>query len=135
MRIGGCAFCANAPLATRAAHAAAAMPRMIRWTIDIEYSSQWYRVAVLCGFGLLVIDDEIVRDRRPPDVERIFRWMIGGGPVDRFADEVDVERILGPASPRVLHIIKIVRAEYVATDTPALVVALRFHQLGAETDV
>ena len=56
----------------------------MRCSIDIECSSRYrFRIRlVLRGFGLLVIDDEIVGDRRAPEIEGVFRRMIRSRPVD-----------------------------------------------------
>src|SRR6478609_6624484 len=84
---------------------------------------------------LFVIDDEVIGNRRSPDIERILRRMVGRGPVEIGGNEIDVERILGPAAPRILDVVEIIRAEYMAPDAPAFRKSLRLHQLGAEADV
>ncbi len=38
----------------------------------------------------------------------ILGGMVGGGPVDVRSDEVDVERQVGKASPRILHVVEVV---------------------------
>ena len=70
-----------------------------------------------------MIDDEVVGHRRSPDVERVLGRVIAGDPFDVGGHEVDAERILGEAAPRVLHVMKVVRAEDVAADAPAFRVA------------
>ena len=93
MLIGGCAPCASAP-DTRGQRKRQRLPRSSaavrsRCSIDIELLLPV--VVVACTLSLvvtrqlarlLVIDDEIVGDRRAPDVERILGRMIRRRPVD-----------------------------------------------------
>src|SRR5689334_5289168 len=84
---------------------------------------------------LLLVEDEIVRNRGPPDVERILRRMIGGGPFHVGRHEIDAVRVFGPAAPGVLDVVEIVGPEHVAADAPAFRISLRLHELGAQPDI
>src|SRR5450759_1880973 len=84
---------------------------------------------------LLVIDDEVVGNRRSPDVERVLGRMVGRGPFHVDGYEVDAVRELRPATPRVLRVIEIVRAQDVPPDAPAFGVALRLHLFRPQSDL
>src|SRR5437667_11752796 len=82
-----------------------------------------------------MIDDEIIRDGRSPDIEGVLRRMIPGLPVDRRRNEIDVVRILGEAAPWVANVTEIVGPEHMAPHAPAVRVAAIDHLLHPETDL
>ena len=61
--------------------------------------------------------------------------MVGGLPVDVGRYEIDVVRVFGEAAPRVHHVAKVVRADYVAADTPSVRIAAVDHLLHTEADL
>src|SRR5207237_10868679 len=79
--------------------------------------------ALPCRGGNLVIDDEVIRRRRSPDVKRILERMIGALPFDVGRNEVDVVRVFGEAAPRVLDVTEVVGSYHVPPDTPAAHIA------------
>src|SRR5215470_15803524 len=56
-----------------------------------------------------VVLDEVVRRRRAPHIERVFRRMVLRAPFEIGRNEVDVMRVLGEAAPGIAHVIEIIR--------------------------
>src|SRR5690349_13655171 len=81
-----------------------------------------------------VVDDKVLGQRRPPDVERVLGRVVPGGPLAAGFDEVDVERVLRIAAPGVAHVTEVVGAEHMTPDAPALRVAGLLHLARAEAD-
>src|SRR5215469_9115360 len=79
--------------------------------------------------------NEILGHIRPPGIEGIVRRMIPRGPVARCRDVVDVSGIFAEASPWILHIVKVVRAEHMASQAPAFGEALVEHVHGSGADL
>src|SRR6516165_3616481 len=79
----------------------------------------------------LVIMNEILGHIRPPGIEGIVRRMIPRGPVACCRDVVDVSGIFAEASPWILHIVKVVRTEHMASQAPAFGEALVEHVHGS----
>src|SRR5207302_10009917 len=90
---------------------------------------------LLLPSGGLVIDDEVIRYRRTPDVERVRGRVIRRLPFDIGGDEVDVVRIFGEAPPRIAYITEIIRSDDVPADAPAVEIPAIDHLLHAEADV
>src|SRR5436305_2042788 len=91
--------------------------------------------ALPCRGGNLVIDDEVIRRRRSPDVERILERMIGALPFDVGRNEVDVVRVFGEAAPRVLDVTEVVGSDHVPPDTPAAHIAAVRHVLHPQANL
>src|SRR5208282_1798954 len=72
----------------------------------------------------LVVVHEIIRDIWPPGVEGVFRREVSCRPIAIGRHVVDVGGIFTEAAPRVLNVMKEVRAQHMTADTPALTKAL-----------
>src|SRR3984957_11340072 len=70
-----------------------------------------------------------------PEIERILGRVILRLPRAVGRDLVDVAEILGQAHPRVAQIVEEIRAQHVAAEAPAVLVAGFHHRLGAEADL
>src|SRR5215211_3518142 len=102
-------------------------------TREAQSLASWHwQLASTRRFGVL---DEIVGRLGPPHRQRVLRFVIAGFPRLRLGDVVDIAGILREAAPRILHVMEIIRAQHVATETPALAVAFVGHAGGAEPDV
>src|SRR5690348_7656993 len=116
----GCPCCAAAAPAHVAAIAIARTPKARRVTPSpILSSPDLFRCVCkgrvpdppcLATASLLEIADEIVRNRRPPPVQRFVERIIPRLPRAVAGNAVNVAEILGEAVPRVAHVVKEVRA-------------------------
>src|SRR4029453_2550397 len=134
MRIGGSpAAASTGDMPTMNVAASAAMPAANCRTIFFKAVSSVALQALLWRSGAFVvqlafvIDDEIVRHRRSPDVERVFRRIVARIPLHVGGNEVDVVGVFGEAAPGVANVAKIIRADHMATHTPAVSVAATRH--------
>src|SRR5947207_13585225 len=78
---------------------------------------------------------EVVGRRGTPLVERVLGGKVAGRPGHPRGNEIDFCGVLGERSPRVSHVVKIIRAEHVAAGAPAFAVATVTHLLPAEPDL
>src|SRR6478672_9952149 len=111
----------------------------MRATACFESCGEWVprpRVHLAAARTLrLVIVNEVLGDVRPPRIEGIVRGVIPRYPVAGGGDVVDIGGIFAEASPRILHIVEVVRAEHVAAQAPAFDEALVEHVHGAGADL
>src|SRR6185312_4728347 len=83
----------------------------------------------------LVIVNEVLGDVRAPGIEGIVRWMVSRGPVAGRGNVVDIGGVFAEASPRILNVVEVIRAEHVSAQAPALRKALFEHVRGAGADL
>src|SRR6185436_16072576 len=82
------------------------------------------------GRVLLRIGEKDRRNVRTPQVKRVLRRPVAALPLHSGGDVIDVRAVFGKRSPRVLHVVEIVRAEHVPPGAPAARVAARRHLRG-----
>jgi len=68
------------------------------------------------------INDEIRVRGRAPHIDGVFCWIVPRFPFDIGGDEVDVERIFGPAFPGIANVVEVIGTQDMATYTPSLAV-------------
>ncbi len=93
------------------------------------------RASRVAASSRFVVEGEICRRDRPPDVERVVARMVTRVPVEIRGDVVDVGRIFRIAAPGVADVVEIVRAQHVAAEPPAGGETAVRHLHGAEADL
>src|SRR2546426_687196 len=87
------------------------------------------------GLGRLEVHSEGFRGLGAPNVEGVFRRVVGRLPVRIRRDVVDVAEVLGQAVPRIADVVQAVRADDVPAEAPAVLVALVEQAAGAHADL
>src|SRR6266571_7723037 len=87
------------------------------------------------GLGWLEVNPEGLRGLRAPDVEGVFRRVVGRLPARVRRDVIDVAEVLGEAVPGIADVVEEVRADDVPAESPAVLVALVEQPAGAHADL
>src|SRR5882672_4559387 len=113
-----------------------------RWSI-MTVSFQWLpgelrpaaKNCIAAEYGVsadFCVANEVLGGRGTPLVQRVLRRKVACRPSHPRGNEINLCGVLGERSPRVAHVVKVVRAEHVATGAPTFAVAAPAHLLRAE---